>query len=85
MAGRQPDAADWPDELWYFEKSRFRCRHQWLCACTDFARLHVFDMLAVNRLMVNRRPLGTELAMELTEECRRKRPLRPPGVTLLGT
>jgi hypothetical protein len=72
---------DWPPELWYFDRSGFECRHEWLCACMDFAKSHGYNALAVNRLMVNRRPLGTELALELTPECRQKvRPVRrPPG------
>jgi hypothetical protein len=80
MAGRQPDDDDdFPPELWYFDRSGFQCRHEWLCAAMRFAREHGFNSLAVNKLMINRRPLGAELAMELTPECRRRvRPSRRP-------
>jgi hypothetical protein len=72
MAGRHPDAGavPWPPYLWRWDRSRFPCRHQWLCECIKFAKLHGYNALYVNRLMVNRRPLGTELATELTPECR---------------
>jgi hypothetical protein len=67
---------DWPDNLWYYELSGFRDRHEWLLACMHFAQEHGLNALAVNRLMINRRPLGTELAMELSPECRQR--VRPP-------
>jgi hypothetical protein len=66
MARRPVDDDDFPPELWYFHLSGFHCRHEWLCAAMRFARDHGFNALAVNKLMINRRPLGTELAMELS-------------------
>jgi hypothetical protein len=62
----------WPDDLWYFSRSGFRCRHEWLCACMNYAKANGYNRLVINRLMVNRRPLGVELAMELSPECRQR-------------
>jgi hypothetical protein len=76
---RVDSGSDWPDELWYLDRSGM-CRHQWLRAAMAYAKANGYDVLAINRLMVNRRPLGTELATELTPECRRRvRPRRING------
>ena len=74
MAGRRldDDGDDWPPWLWRWDRSRFPCRHQWLCAAMDFAMEHGYRPLPINRMMVNRRPLGTELATVLPDECRMK-------------
>jgi hypothetical protein len=83
MVVKRADAGDggpgWPDELWYFDRSRFGCRHEWLCACMEYAKRYGYNRLAVNKLMTNRRPLGVELAMELTTECRQRVPRRVNG------
>jgi hypothetical protein len=63
---------DWPDDLWFFDLSGFRDRHEWLCACMDYAKANGYNRLAINRLMINRRPLGAELAMELSPQCRQR-------------
>jgi hypothetical protein len=78
---RQDVDDDWPDELWYFDRSGFQCRHQWLCACMDYAKANGYNraLLPINRLMINRRAAGTELAMELTPECRQRVTRRRSG------
>jgi hypothetical protein len=72
MAGRHLDAGavPWPRELWTFDPARWNCRYEWLDAAVAFAKLHGYNRLPIFKLYVNRRPLGTELATVLPDECR---------------
>jgi hypothetical protein len=67
MAGHIDNSrGDWPDELWYFDPSRW-CRHKWLDAALEFAKQHGYKKLPIIQAM-------TTDYMELPATCREKRP-----------
>jgi hypothetical protein len=69
----------WPPELWTSDPARWESRHDWLLAALRFAVAHGYPALPINRLMIQRRPLGVQLATVLPDECRHlARPVRRP-------
>jgi hypothetical protein len=71
----QAAGEEWPRHLWFFDESRWPCRHDWLCAALDFAGANGFRRLPIVGLMSNKLPYrGARLAVELPPECRERRP-----------
>jgi hypothetical protein len=65
MAGRIDDGGDWPDELWFYDSSRWPSHCAWLDAALRYAKAHGYKKLPIIQSM-------TTDCTELPAACREK-------------